>query len=466
MQDPNGRTGGGRWQGYVDENKEKSLLMSLVQPTRLAAFLGAANEVVKYGNMVNKVYQTYKQSKEYDDEPMPKRTKRRRKGKGVSKKKKQYPQRGKPLNSDASTGAARNIGKVRFSRKRKFVKVSNNLRKKIKLVIESEKLIGKYTHVTYYQFTPGKPFSGAFDDQQTVEYFGLLTRTGAGPSITQNRILFSPMGVLSAVGRLLNPTNVTKAALSVIDYNNIGTLNGYLNYQTAKIKVLKQTAIYRIRNNTGRSVTLKIYCLTPKTQDMANQEVGINPTDIWNSSLDLQDNNPLTGENPLSVRLETLYANPKMCSGFRQHYKIEETIVNIDAGKEYNYKVDGPSMMYEYAKYWTLSKFYDKQKFTKQVMMVAYNDLVRTTGGTTGRYTDHTVNDASSILVEQSYYIKFAIPDQVGFTMPSSLTSGANQSLTSRRYCFGIDNYQGDQAGTVEYVGDENPIDEATSTVV
>jgi len=427
-------------------------------------------------------YETYRNFRKHSMAPYPKtpksppQTPKKRKASSSGFKKTKR-SRGRALyqpmrGNNALATANRSGRKVRKLGKKKAVKVSVNLRKKIQKVLDTDRIVGKYYHISYYQMTPGKPFSGAFDDQQSVEYAGQVTTNGlAGAAEQQNRLLFSPLWVLYSVGRLMNPVGVDKNSCSVMNLNNVladnaaQTNNFFLQTRTGRVKVLKQSATYRIRNNSGRAVTLKIYCLQPKTIDLS-RPVGWNPVDVWNSSMDLQDNIPGgAGENPTVCRLETLYATPKLCSQFKNLYKLDETIVQIEAGKEYNYKVDGPSMEYSYAKFWNDGIFYDKQKFTKQVMFVAYNDLVRTSLGTTGRYTDRSINDPNSILIEQTQFIKFAIPDQVGTTLPNSINAGANVVLQNKRYCYGIDNYQGTQSGVVDYTGDENPQQDATGNV-
>lgn len=350
---------------------------------------------------------------------------------------------------------------------RKPVKVSRKLRAKIMKVLESDKLIGRYTHVSYYQLTPGIPYGGGTNDMQSYEYAGMLTTSASG----SNRLLFSPMYVNYAVSRLMNPAQVTKAMGQPIDYRDFTTDKKFLLLERGIIKVLQQSATYRIRNNTGRVVTLKIFCLQPKSRSTINAVVGSTPLDVWNSALDLQDtdtpaNPAYKFENPLSVRMETLYSNPKQLASFRNFYKVEETIVTLEPGKEYLYKVVGPSMKYDFAKYWTGFNYIDQQKFTKQVMFLAYNDLTRTTTGLSGRYTDHVNGDPSSLVIEQTTYIKFAIPEQVGFGIGDTFILGENQNLNQKRNCFGIDVHQGAQTGTVDYVGDENPIDEANPTVI
>lgn len=389
--------------------------------------------------------------------------KKRKVPKGTVRSSKKTRSSGNTFNS-----ASYNVGRVRKRGRKRAVKVSRMLRKKILKVLDNDRVVGRYTHVSYFQITPGKPFGGAFDDQQTVEHFGVLTSQTAGGGGNNNRLLFSPMWVLYSVGRLLQANQVTKANGYPIAYSDISvaTHTKYLNFLTARIKVLKQSAIYRIRNNTGRVITCKVYCLIPKTVDSSYGNVGYNAKDVWNNNLDIQDyadtDGNLKGENPTAVKLETLYANPKQCAGFRAHYKIEETIVTLEAGKEYIYKVDGPAMEYDFSKYWLNSGFYDKQKFTKQVLFVCYNDLVRTSLGVTGRYTDQSVNDPQSVLIEQTCFIKYAIPDQAGFMIPGTMTTGTQQSLNQVRNVFGIDVHQADQTGTADYVADENPISLST----
>lgn len=90
--------------------------------------------------------------------------------------------------SNNLASASRKIGYVRRYGKRP-VKVSNWLRQKIKKVIETDKLVGRYTHVNYFQLTPGKPFAGGTDDMQSYEYAGILTETAAHT----NRVLYSPI---------------------------------------------------------------------------------------------------------------------------------------------------------------------------------------------------------------------------------------------------------------------------------
>lgn len=429
-------------------------------------------QAIKGLGYVKKVYQTARES---IDQSMPSRKRKATQWKRNTKRKQSEPKRmvrkgkgGSPGNNNSVVSATYKTGNVRKTRRSKSVKVSRSLRKKILKVLDSDKVVGKYLHVSYYQFVPGKPYGGGTEDQQSYEYCGMLTSTGGGvPAL--DRLLFSPMWVMYSVGRLMNATLVTKPQGQPITFTDFTSGNvdeaKHLDIKTARIKVLKQHATYRIRNNTGRNVTLKAFVLQPKSVDQVNT-VGTNPLDVWNSGLDLQDFSTAKGENPTACRIETLYNNPKFVSQFKQHYKIEETIINLEAGKEHNFKVEGPSMEYDFAKFWLNLQFYDKQKFTKQVLFLAHNDLVRTSGGTTGRYTDLALNDSNSIIIEQTAYIKFAIPEQTGFVINPSFILGQNQTLNQKRYCFGIDVHQGTQVGVVDYVGDENPIDDANANVV
>lgn len=438
--------------------------------TLSAGTLGYITGGIKGAKRASEVYRSYRNYKNMAPLPSKKNDRGKKRKATFSRtsvkkaKKSSYQKRRSTGNT--VVGTAKKTGVVRKLGRKRVVKVSRSLRAKIQKVLDSDKLVGKYLHVKYFDMTPGKPFSGAFDDQQSVEYMGISTQASAVTPGNTNRLLFSPLFVNYAVARLMNPATVSKAAGDPVLFNDQfltqGVYTKYLDIKTARIKVLKQSATYRVRNNSGRVVTLKFYCVQPKSIDESNGFAGLNPIETWNTGLDIQDDQTTRGENPTGVRTETLFANPKWSSQFKQRYKIEETIVSIEPGKEYNYKVEGPSMEYNYAKFWQNRTFYDQQKFTKQVMVVAYNDITRTDNSLTGRYTDQSVNDPQSILFEQTCYIKFAIPDQTGFVVATSNT-GENINLASRRYCFGIDVHQGVQGtGTVQYVTDENPLSLST----
>lgn len=451
-----------------------------------AAALGFITNGIKGAKTATELYSLYSKYSNSKSDDMASKPTKKRSSSGTAKTKRRTEWKVKRVRRNSNYLRKRNDGvsntaskmgskKIRLGKRKLPLKVSSSLRRKIQKVVNADKAKGHYMHISYYSNTPG--VAGPPADQQSFEYMGLITNNGTDT----NRILFSPLGVLASVGRLMNPVQVPASFMNdinlatILAQDTIGTK--FIPLRTAKINVVSQSCVYRIRNNTGRTVTMKIYCCEPKTIDYSNT-VGLNPVTVWGTGLNTQDNSlKSTGENPLEVKVETLYSNPRMVQQFRNHYKFTETIVQIEPGKEYNYKVKGPSMMYDFAKYWLDNKFYDKQRFTKQVFFTAYNDLTRTSLGTVGRYTDNTVGDPFSILIEQTYSIKFTVPDQVGFeyiapatgtppVVTPAVTDTQNQVRNQVRTCFGIDNFQGAQAGIVQYASDQNPIQPADANMV
>jgi len=340
--------------------------------------------------------------------------------------------------------------KVKRKGLKKPVKVPTKLRKQIQKVMENEAIFGKYLSIHYWAITPGVPFqTTSVVDQNSFEYVGYPSQSGA--TTPENRLLFSPQYVRYAVSRLCG----NLAAQRTLRWDLTDT-NDCLDAKTCRVKVLKQSATFRMRNNTARTVSMRIMCWSPKSTDYSS-DVGTTPLDIWSKALSDQAGSQGTHENPTITTIFTLYNHPKYASQVRNMYNIEDTIVDIPAGKEYVYKVDGPAMTYDYAKYWKENKFYDMQKFTKQVVITACNDLVKTSLNAFGRYTDMTVASSGGVVIEQTGYIKFSVPEQVGFLKTTPVVGGAPQNLDYRRYAFGIDNFQDTQTGAVSYIGDENP---------
>lgn len=332
---------------------------------------------------------------------------------------------------------------------KKPVKVPRKLRKQIKKVLETEAVVGKHLAIHYFAFTPGVPFqTPSPNDENTFEFVGYPGVTGALGS-AENRLLFSPQYVRYCVSRLCGGL----AAQQVLNWAQLDT-NETIDAKIARIRVIKQSATYRLRNNTGRTVTIRIMCWSPKSVDYSN-EVGSNPYDVWTKALN--DQSAPFQQNPTGTTVWTLYNSPKYLQQMKNMYAMDETIVDVPAGKEYIYKVDGPQMEYDFSKYWKDGKFYDMQRFVKQVSFVACNDLTKTSLNKWGRYTDNTIASSGGVVVEQTCYVKFAIPEQVGFKYPTNQEAGVNQSLEMKRYVFGIDNFQGAQTGVVSYIGDENP---------
>lgn len=367
------------------------------------------------------------------------------------------------VTNNATTGASRQKGfSARKKGVKKNVKVPPKLRKQVKQILENVAAKGKYMDIRYWSFSPGEPFQGSgLKDNQAIETCGSVIVDGGNDP----RLIFDPLYLRYAVSRLhgtmpaiQNPTKTE--LLTTYDANQ-------LDLGTARINVLKQSMTFRIRNNAPRKATIKIYCLSPKSVNYTDT-LGQNAFTLWNDGMANQNVGPTEERlNPFPTTPFHLHCTPKWCERVKQFYTIDETIVELEAGKEYNYKVDGPNMMYDYSKFFKDSNFYNQQKFTKQVMFVGYLDLVRTNAAApapVGRYTDYATSSPHSILIESTYFVKYQIPEQVGFIYPSSTTSGTLQNRGLVKPAYGIWTWQNIQSGTVnDYINDENPAVDTTT---
>lgn len=321
---------------------------------------------------------------------------------------------------------------------KKKIQVPLKLRKQIKQVVhDTPSAVGRYTDIKYFTITP--------TDSQVITMLGNTTETKPN--------LFDPAWINYVASTLFNGAAVT--------FNPTLALAKLFSTRTLKVEVLKQNVIYRMMNNTQRTLTVKIWDLSPKSRQY-NQ--GFDPLAYWTGSFSNEavvPNNP----NKYFITPQTLYAHPKMSEAFRNMYSLDETIIQLEAGKEYVHKLNGPNMVYDFQKFWDQGTFSNQQKFIKHTMICVYCDLINTTLATPGRFTDIVAADPNDLIIEQTTFTKIRMPEQVGYTVPTPVPIAGDIVPMNQRYsCYAIQNWAGSQAGTVSKIEDENPVTAATGT--
>jgi len=328
------------------------------------------------------------------------------------------------------------------------VKVPKLLRKQVKQILEKSDTVGWYKSIASVALL--KPS----DNLQTVSAVGRTVDTIQG-------VCFDPSSVRDAASILFN---------KFVGYgaNVVSTNPGQFLMDTLQIKVLEQNVVHRFRNNTVRTMTLKLWDWSPKTIQNTS---GINPITFLTNELTRLTPSGAAGAtteqsnyNVVGVKVDMIGFNPKMVPSFNQYYTLDETVVTLEAGKEYIHKLEGPNhKMYDYKKFFSNgSTVSNQQKFTKGTMVAFYLDLSSTDTApiTFGRYTEIAAVSAFGLLVESTYYTKIAMPEQAGFVFPTAavLLPGNTQQLGMRKSAFAMINFTGAQgAGTVQYIDDENP---------
>lgn len=300
---------------------------------------------------------------------------------------------------------------MKEGRPKKKVKVSKSLRGKINKVLEKEAGNGWYKQIQYAgPFTP-------IDNDQLVFY----------PS--SNGQAFTPTDVLQAAGVLFN------------GYNPAGPIGNFTTTgfvaPTFKVTVIDSSAVYRFKNNTARTLTLKVWDVSPKSAN--TDSLGLTPIEQWNANLAAERPDFLdatnSGVNPLSNLSSTLTMHPQSSPSFMKAFSVDETVVTLEAGKEYNHKLSGPkAKVYDYSKFIVNGTMSDYQKMNKYTFCAVYVDLATTDPGTlVGRWTDITATDGFGLLCEATHFYRLSLPEQAGLVIPTLPVAGSSIGLTNRK---------------------------------
>ncbi len=407
-----------------------------------------------------------------------------------------------PINAQVKRASKRvkghkNVRSIVHRKKR--VKVSRPLRKKIQKVIDGESFKGTY-HTSRFG-TIGITTSGtatvalglvdetvdmggysaqlAFQrhqkdvDGNTRFWFSQAiqntdTSGTAGLTLGSEWQFFSPLKIVDAASVLWN--NKTATADYSVQLGNLNSVHVIAdgapvigtedvpNIKGLKIRVENSYVKFKFKNNSQRSMTLCIYNCVPKIKFPAQTPLSAFQ-DAIESEADGANSAYVSATTPGHTSLQTsqvLFANPavepNMFKGFSSTYKYEKVLLKIAPGETCSHSLQGPkSYELDYRKLWDSG--IDQQglayKGTTMFCMISIiPDMVFTTGGittaiqgVTGRYTSAVsaidkIADPISIQWEEVY--RLSIPELVGFKTAAGL-AGSNQLLNKRipRRAFG-----------------------------
>lgn len=345
-----------------------------------------------------------------------------------------------------SVASKRKGGKVAKEGIKKKVKVPKLLRKQVKQILSTS-------------FPHTGTFCETFAEKKYFNDFGQSLRS-VGNQSNVIRQHFDPNYVMHAASVLFNQKAGTPTPL-IVDPRNF-------NPRTTLIKVLKQSATYRFKNNSGRTMTIKIYAWSPKGKLPSAQD---DPATMWIETM-ANEANASNKLNINSASPNTLYATPYMCRTLMQTFTFDCTTVVLEAGKEYNYVLNGPNNMdYDFSKFWdptsSTPDFQNQQKFIKGVFIVGYYDQAATTTGAPSRQVSFASGSPYGLLVETTNYIKLAMPEQTGLVDPGTIVAGDPVPLSNRKikpYYLANWYLQG-ALGDSAYVNDNAPNIPATSGI-
>jgi len=361
-------------------------------------------------------------------------------------------------------GATRSGRRVSKTTGRKKIKVPKRLRKQVKEVLKSSSPSGYYQERFYEKFTP-------VSVQQLVVDLGGGNFNGEFGTADARLWFFDPARVINVASTLFNGkvpvANKTSSAVSsanLFDRSNI------------QIDVLRQWVEFNIKNNSARSIEVKLWTWELKkpgaTAADAAQSLGDFATE-WANSFASETLRTIsgsvaastTGLNTLAITPNVIGTSPGMSHAMRDKYSIEEKIIMLEPGRTYKHQVQGPRKVYDFGKFNQGATFINGIKGIKGLCMGISVDNTSTStfgAGNSHRITNMENADPYGILVETIYNYVIRMPEQTGFKVGAALAVGDNVPMNYRRdkpYAVKIWNQPGSaEIGTVSEVNEENPV--------
>lgn len=372
--------------------------------------------------------------------------------------------------------------------KKNKVKVSRKLRKKINKVLEGKKMHGYYK-ATFYSSYPLPATNTQNVTSSTInDNFGT---TGVYSNYVY-AYAFNPEDWLHMVSVLWNG----KADSAVTRrYNDGGTI-GYtvpsgaiseqpINNQTnnaseAEFTVSRSWEQYALKNNSLRTIYMKIYLCAPKRTgaeaSTAQTDTGTTgnidpilstPASVWVAGL-AEDNR--LGINVSNIPAISLGLSPTSNQFFNKSFKTDVTVITLEPGQTYNYFIRGPSDFHvsmqkcfePSSNYASKDLLMNIQKYSRCPLFVWKDDLAfqgdSTHAGTSSRVSP-SVPQTQLISVERTVFARFEMPEEAGVRLGVAGTAGnANISLNRRAPAYFEATYTASGVGGFQRTDEENPI--------
>lgn len=300
------------------------------------------------------------------------------------------------------------VKRKRKSKPKKSVKVSTNLRKKIKKVLEHAKIPGYLQETAYQKLS----FDNTTTQRQVVQYDNT---TG-----TLVDAFFSPGRILDAASVLWNNKTILQAPKLIADTGN---------FDNKGIKVYIKNAYTKqeFRNNTQRIMTLQIVEFSAKSNQVAGDPLG-----VWQAALLFQT--AAQGANQNGYVKEALHAMPTILPDFNRLFSTRVTKIVLQPGGQYNHFIQGPKdVLYDYQKMWNGNTFQNNNKNAVYCSYIYYPDVINTTTNGVGRVGGTPAGtEFLGITVETTHCYHMAMPEQTGFVVAA--TAGQTESLKQRQF--------------------------------
>lgn len=298
---------------------------------------------------------------------------------------------GSALSEATSVRAAkgrRTGGKKLKINKKKNVKISRDFKLKVQKATEIGKVSGQFHSTDIGIITAG------LTGQQAVGY-------PLQPSSVGNNSLFPAKRVLHVASRLWN-------GKSAVANPQIGDAMMMQPLQTV-VDVKKQWWVYNIRNNSPRTVYIRLWKCMPKQLQNSTDAIG-----SFRQSISRAITEGYLFTTPVGYNDALLYQRPQLYAQFNQFYKVEEDTMVIEPGQSYEFTVQGPSMEYDMKKFYVDGIYQEYQKQDVQLLTAIWTDLIGEVGGTVVARQALDPNDGE-VIFESQYFCNVVMPETVGW---------------------------------------------------
>lgn len=182
--------------------------------------------------------------------------------------------------------------------------------------------------------------------------------------------------------------------------------------KTCEIHVRKQWVTLRMKNNSLRTLRVRIVTATPHGTKTLET-----PVSAWDSAFVADVANGTVISNSSAYKSAIMYTHPKIHDGFRNQFGTSETDYTLEPGQAIEQNIPGPGMIYRGGKFYQQGNTYNV--FQKQDVFnfaVILPDLGVCATGETGHLSDTNHNLASNFLCfDATYHVSMSMPEPVGW---------------------------------------------------
>jgi len=347
-------------------------------------------------------------------------------------------------------------------KKRKKVKVPKLLKKQILQVFDKKDVYGTMNVIMH----------GSVADLNTNRYIDQKVFPLPLPRIADNKqagLLFDPYYWQFVAARLFNnrpaeqPTTgawgniVTESGTDWENFNQLTSDGGAL-----KLTVQKAYAVIKMKNNTSRTMYLRMYVSAPKYQRISGtmNDADGHAINDWKRALAAEGGLAFNAGTSATadatqamkvnvggyVTVNTMYAKPTDVQTFNRLWKTDCYTIVLEPGQVHNHTIQGDEIELDYSKMFVKSQssssgltFADLQKFSRCVYFTGVTEMAYDSAVGGVRAQNNQVGPTGStyqaqyLLFETEIHAKIKMPEITGGSAPAIAASGSKTLVMTNR---------------------------------